>query len=52
MCQIIMLKYHLYRSLWSMRTYIHINLCLSLIAALLLFVVAIDKTGNKVSHAY
>ena len=31
-----------------MRTYIHIHLCLSLMAALLLFVVAIDKTGNKV----
>ena len=31
-----------------MRTYIHINLCLSLMVAQLLFVVAIDKTGNKV----
>lgn len=34
-----------------MRTYIHINLCLSLMGAQLLFVVAIDKTGNKVSHS-
>ena len=31
-----------------MRAYIHVNLCLSLMAAQLLFVVAIDKTGNKV----
>lgn len=40
----------LFRSLWSMRSYIHVNLCLSLMVAQLLFVVAVDKTGNKVYH--
>ena len=41
----------LYRSLWSMRNYIHINLCLSLMASHLVFVVGVDKTSNEV-HAY
>lgn len=31
-----------------MRNYIHINLCLSLIIAQLVFVVGVDRTGNEV----
>ena len=38
--------------MWSMRTYVHVNLCLSLMAAQLLFVVAIDKTGSKVHRMH
>ena len=34
----------------DMRSYIHINLCTCLMAAQLLFVIAVDKTGNKVPH--
>lgn len=37
-----------YRSLWNMRSYIHINLCLSLMAAQFLFLVGIDRTENQV----
>ena len=36
------------RSLWSMRSYIHVHLCLSLMAAQLVFVVGVDKTSNQV----
>ena len=38
----------LYRSLWSMRNYIHIMLCVSLLMAQLVFIIGIDKIGNKV----
>lgn len=38
-----------YRSLWSIRSYVHINLCVSLMAAQLVFVTAVDKTENEVS---
>ena len=34
-----------------MRNFIHINLCITLIAAQLLFVLAVDKTGNRVSYS-
>ena len=44
----ILYKHLLNRSLWSMRNYIHINLCISLFVAQLLFVVGVDKTQNQV----
>lgn len=34
-----------------MRNYIHINLCISLMVAQLIFVIGIDKTGNQVYKA-
>jgi len=36
------------RSLWGMRNYIHINLCISLFVAQLTFVAGVDKTNNEV----
>ena len=41
-----------FRTLWSVRAYIHVNLCLTLMASQLLFVSAIDKTGNMVYIIY
>ena len=38
-----------HRSMWGMRTYIHINLCVCLSIAQLLFVIAVDKTAIPVS---
>ena len=38
----------LFRSLRTMRNYIHVNLCISLIVSQLIFVAGIDKTGNTV----
>ena len=40
-----------YRSLWNMRSYIHVNLCLSLMAAQFLFLVGIGRTENQVHTA-
>ena len=40
-----------FRSLWSMRNYIHIMLCVNLIIAQLVFIIGIDKTENMV-HTY
>ena len=37
-----------FRSLWSMRNYIHIMLCVNLIIAQLIFIIGIDKTENMV----
>ena len=42
----------LYRSLWSMRNYIHIMLCVSLFMAQLVFIIGIDKIENKVLLLY
>ena len=43
---------YVFRSLWSMRNYIHIQLCLTIMAAQLVFVIAVDKTDNQVHLAY
>ena len=37
-----------FRSLWSMRNYIHINLCISLIVAQVTFVAGVEPRGNMV----
>ena len=39
----------LHRSLWSMRNYIHIMLCVSMFSAQVVFMIGIDKVENKVS---
>lgn len=36
------------RALWSMRNYIHINLCINLFISQLIFMVGVDKTSNQV----
>ena len=36
------------RSLWNMRNYIHVMLCVNLFAAQLVFVVEVERTENKV----
>ena len=41
--------YYSYRSLWSIRNYIHIMLCVSLSMAQFVFIVGIDKINDKVS---
>ncbi|XP_064383019.1 adhesion G protein-coupled receptor L1-like isoform X2 [Halichondria panicea] len=40
-----------FRTLWSMRSYIHIQLCITIIISQLVFVTAIDKTGSEVGCA-
>jgi len=40
---------HHYRSLHSMRNYIHVNLCLSLSLAQITFVAGVDQTGDPES---
>ena len=37
-----------FRSLWSMRNYIHINLCISLIVAQVTFVAGVEPRGSMV----
>ena len=39
-----------HRSLWGVHSYVHINLCLSLMAAQLLFVLRWDKEGSQVEE--
>ena len=36
------------RSLWSLRNYIHIQLCVSLVIAQLVFVIGVEPRGNEV----
>ena len=38
------------RSQWSLRTFVHINLCTTLFIAQLIFLIGIDNTSNNVSH--
>ena len=38
-----------FRALWSMRNYIHINLCISLMAAQLTFIAGVEPRGSVVS---
>ena len=39
-----------HRSLWSIRSYIHIMLCGSMFTAQLTFVVGVDRTGSEVQN--
>ena len=39
------------RSLWSLRNYVHIQLCLSLGLAQLLFVSGVEPRGNEVRYS-
>lgn len=39
-----------HRALWSLRTFVNINLCATLFIAQLIFVVGIDQTSNEASH--
>lgn len=39
-----------HRTLWSLRTFVNINLCATLFIAQLIFVVGIDQTSNEASH--
>lgn len=41
----------MFRSLWNLRIFVHINLCTTLFIAQLMFIVAVDKTSNKVACA-
>lgn len=38
-----------YRSLWSLRTFVNINLCATLLIAQLIFVIGADRTSSDVS---
>ena len=42
----------IYRSLWSMRNYIHVMLCANLFVAQLVFMIGIDKVGNEVREEF
>jgi hypothetical protein len=46
---IIVFIFSTFKSLWSMRNYIHVNLSISLFVAQLLFVVGVDKTQNQIA---
>ncbi|CAI8010534.1 Adhesion G protein-coupled receptor L3 [Geodia barretti] len=46
---IIVFIFTTFKSLWSMRNYIHVNLSISLFVAQLLFVVGVDKTQNQIA---
>ena len=46
--QQVMLHNYTYRSLWSMRSYIHTMLCANLFVAQLVFMIGIDRVGNEV----
>ena len=49
-CQHTMTYVHsYYRSLWSIRNYIHIMLCVSLFVAQLVFIIGIGKIRNEVN---
>ena len=41
-----------FRSLWNMRNYIHINLCISLIVAQVTFVAGVEPRGSVVGTSY
>ncbi|XP_065916199.1 adhesion G protein-coupled receptor L4-like isoform X2 [Dysidea avara] len=43
-----MISFVILRSQWSLRTFVHINLCCTLFFAQLIFVLGIDKTSNDV----
>ena len=43
------MTYLYFRSLWSIRNYIHIMLCVSLFVAQLVFIIGIDKIKNEVN---
>ena len=45
---IYLLTFLMHRSLWSMRSYIHVMLCANMFVAQLVFIVGADKTENKV----
>ena len=41
-----------FRSLWNMRNYIHINLCISLIVAQVTFIAGVEPRGSVVGTSY